>query len=191
MLRDRCESSPFGLHTHALGGSSAAIDMGDNTLCVTGDPDDALDNRSAPRTVGGTCDAGAFESGAAGSISSGRITLSGTATGGTPGVSVVIAGVTVNVNTSNGESAATVAANVAAAINANAELQQIPIQAVAIGDSVLIDDRFGAGTGAPDPGLSVDSSDLAAVPMLAPAALAVLIATLPAVALFRIKRSRA
>jgi hypothetical protein len=172
---------PYGLHTHALASTSLGFDAADPTRCNTGSDTD-LDNRSAPRSVGAGCDIGAFETGASALLSSGRFSLSGTAQGAMPGVSVVIAGITVSINTSNGESSATVASNLAAAIAANSALVALGLQVVAIGSDVLIDDVFGAGSGAPDPGLTASSPDFAAIPLLGPAALVVLLAALPALA---------
>lgn len=178
---------PYGLHTHALANTSSGIDAADPTLCDTGSDTD-LDNRSAPRSVGVACDMGAFETGAAALLSSGRLSLSGIAQGAMPGVSVVIAGLTVSIDTVNGESSATVASNLAAAIAADSALAALGLQVVAIGSDVLIDDVFDAGSGAPDPGLTVTSSDFAAIPLLGPATIVALLAALPAVAFAKRRR---
>lgn len=50
--------------TVALGSASVAIDAGVDDVC-TGAPDGGVDQRGFPRPVGGACDSGAYEAGAA------------------------------------------------------------------------------------------------------------------------------
>ncbi len=178
---------PFGLETHAVADTSLAVDAGDPSLCDTG-ADTDLDNRSATRSEGLGCDAGAFEVGAL--PVAGVVTISGTASGASPGITVTIDGVEIGVDTSNGESASTVASNLADEINATSSILGLGVQAVAIGDSVSIDDLFEAGT-APDPGLSLTSTDFEtmAVPGLGTLGIVALGATLPLLGFRELKAS--
>jgi predicted outer membrane repeat protein len=54
--------------TMALGKGSVAIDVGVDDYC-TGAPDEGIDQRGFPRVVGDSCDAGAYEAGAAPDVS--------------------------------------------------------------------------------------------------------------------------
>ena len=106
-------------------------------------------------TVPETCDDGNLSAGD-GWYSTCRIEdevgILGTAQGGT--VQVILNGVGVLISTSAGQSASTVSANLASAINITPSLQAIEVSSVGIGPRVVSDETFDTA-GSMDPGLFI------------------------------------
>lgn len=189
---------PFGLDTHALGASTTIADLGDPSRCtVNADPmnplDSDFDNRFAPRIAGTTCDPGAYESGSL--PIAGVLTIRDVgppnAQGAMPGIQVLIAGVLLGLDTMAGETTATVAAMLAAAINMDPRLMALGIKATVLGngDTVSIAGLFDFAK-ALDPGLAVSSTDFG-VPLVPALGVLGLVALLGGLLLVALRELRA
>jgi hypothetical protein len=112
------------------------------------------------------------------------LTLAGTTDGGN--VALIVSGVSIQVTTKGGASAAQVAVALAAAINANATLGAVGITATAAGGTVTTNGRIDSVT-INDPGLEIQSPPQA-IPALSPEGLILLGLLLLAVRALRFHR---